>query len=617
MFDISKIKQTIIPKSRYITQIDRILANGKGIVCIEQAVTCCINNIKENNRSFVIYGEPQSGKTEMMICLTAKLLDEKHKIVVLLLNDNVELLNQNLNRFIKSNLAPIPKNYTEVLEPTVTIGKSDWIIFCKKNSGDLRKLIDKIGCHPKKVIVDDEADFASPNTKINKGEKTPINELIEKLIGSDGVYIGVTATPARLDLNNTFSNSTTSWVDFPTHDNYKGQETFFPTSLETGLAFDLNLMPETGDDPKYLREALFRFIANVAYLNQVVNNGLEEHYSMLIHTSGRVADHTKDHLCVQKILDDLYTTSSRNHEKYWEDVWDIAEKKYPGRGDLLIAYGIEAISRNKIVLMNSDTDKKFTDFKAATEPVAPFTIAIGGNIISRGVTFENLLSMFFTRDIKHTMQQDTYIQRARMFGSRGKYLKYFELSIPGELYANWHKCFVYHRLSINSIRAGRGAPTWIGDSKITPVAKSSVDKANVDVNSGEMSFQIFDFSYKILEIIGNKEYDAYNKLERIMQDLGEDCAPKYLLEFIRHFSPKNIQSIAFHPCASIEGFKDADHESIVRLRGFMGRRDMEFDKFPDAVHHLKVFYNAQNRARLFYKYAEKISFIKNCISYKK
>ena len=132
-----------------------------------------------------------------------------------------------------------------------------------------------------------------------------------------------------------------------------------------------------------------------------------------------------------------------------------------------------------------------------------------------------------------------------------------------------------------------------------------------------MSFQIFDFSDKILEIIGNKEYDAYNKLERIMQDLGEDCAPKYLLEFIRHFSPKNIQSIAFHPCASIEGFKDANHESIVRLRGFMGRRDMEFDKFPDAVHHLKVFYNAQNRARLFYKYAEKISFIKNCISYKK
>ena len=170
MFDISKIKQTIIPRSRYITQIDRILANGKGVVCIEQTVTCCINNIKENNRSFVIYGEPQSGKTEMMICLTAKLLDEKHKIVVLLLNDNVELLNQNLNRFIKSNLAPIPKNYTEVLEPTVTIGKSDWIIFCKKNSGDLKKLIDK--------IISPIFNFLSPSSFFIN-----FNDIIKKNIG--------------------------------------------------------------------------------------------------------------------------------------------------------------------------------------------------------------------------------------------------------------------------------------------------------------------------------------------------------------------------------------------------------------------------------------------------
>jgi type I site-specific restriction endonuclease len=109
---------------------------------IEKAVNDSIENIKNNKRSFVIYGEPQSGKTEMMICLTAKLLDEKNKIIILLLNDNVELLNQNLNRFIESNLAPSPKNYTEVLDPSITIGENDWVIFCKKNSGDLKKIID-------------------------------------------------------------------------------------------------------------------------------------------------------------------------------------------------------------------------------------------------------------------------------------------------------------------------------------------------------------------------------------------------------------------------------------------------------------------------------------------
>jgi hypothetical protein len=35
----------------------------------------------------------------MMICLTAKLLDEKHKIIVHLMNDSVDLLSQNLKRF--------------------------------------------------------------------------------------------------------------------------------------------------------------------------------------------------------------------------------------------------------------------------------------------------------------------------------------------------------------------------------------------------------------------------------------------------------------------------------------------------------------------------------------
>jgi hypothetical protein len=616
MFDIGRIKGKIIQKSRYTYQIDRLSANKKGTACIEKAVNDSIENIKNNNRSFVIYGEPQSGKTEMMICLTARLLDEKNKIVVLLLNDNVELLTQNLNRFIESNLAPSPKNYTEVLDPSVTIGENEWVIFCKKNSGDLKKIIDKIGKYKNKVIIDDEADYASPNSKINKGDKTKINELIEKLIGQDGIYIGVTATPARLDLNNTFKNKTDTWVDFPPHHNYKGQETFFPTNLENEFGYQLNLLPETGDDPHFLRDAFFRFVINVSYLNQVVNDGIEEHYSMLVHTSGKVSDHSQDFLNIQKTLDSLYTSNHVNHEKYWRNIWDIANSKFPGQADSIVSYAIQTINRNKIVLMNSDTDKKATDFKSATKPVAPFTIAIGGNIISRGVTFENLLSMFFTRDIKHKMQQDTYIQRARMFGSRGSYLKYFELNIPADLYANWHKCFVFHRLSIESIRAGKGAPTWIGDSKISPVASSSIDKTNVDIDSGEMSFRIFQLTPTIQDLITNEDLSAYQKLEKLMHLLGDDYAPKHLLEFIRHFSPNGNSSIAFHPTTSISGYKDADQVNIARSRSFMGQRDMQKDKFPFAIHHLKIFHNDNGDARLFYKYDEKVNFIKNFKNYK-
>lgn len=99
MFDISKYKKVLPKHTRYEKQLRRI-QKDHSTECIEKAVEKSVENINAGKaNSFVIYGEPQSGKTEMMICMTAKLLDEGHKIIILLLNDNVELLNQNFQRF--------------------------------------------------------------------------------------------------------------------------------------------------------------------------------------------------------------------------------------------------------------------------------------------------------------------------------------------------------------------------------------------------------------------------------------------------------------------------------------------------------------------------------------
>jgi hypothetical protein len=110
-----------------------------------------------------------------------------------------------------------------------------------------------------------------------------------------------------------------------------------------------------------------------------------------------------------------------------------------------------------LVVLNSERDRRAMG-DSATEPSSPFTIIIGGNIVSRGVTFPNLLSMFFTRNVRHKLQQDTYIQRARMFGSRGEYLKHFELTIPTQLYWDWHRCFVFHKLALATINNILGSP---------------------------------------------------------------------------------------------------------------------------------------------------------------
>ena len=107
MFDIEKFRSSQSIPDRYQHQLERLKNQNLQTDCIETAVETAINNIKINKtRSFVIYGEPQSGKTEMMIALTAKLLDTGNRIVVHLLNDSVQLLDQNLDRFKRSGLAP-------------------------------------------------------------------------------------------------------------------------------------------------------------------------------------------------------------------------------------------------------------------------------------------------------------------------------------------------------------------------------------------------------------------------------------------------------------------------------------------------------------------------------
>ena len=54
-----------------------------------------------------------------------------------------------------------------------------------------------------------------------------INKAIHKMINDDTTYIGVTATPARLDLNNTFETENEEWVYFRHHLDYVGKNDFF------------------------------------------------------------------------------------------------------------------------------------------------------------------------------------------------------------------------------------------------------------------------------------------------------------------------------------------------------------------------------------------------------
>lgn len=616
-FDINKFKSDVHQTSRYQKRLDELQKKGMDTACIECAVNEAVDNLHQGQtRAFVIYGEPQSGKTEMMIALTARLLDAGHKMIVHLLNDSVQLLEQNLDRFQRSGLAPSPCNFTSIMDPDIKVGDEEWVIFCKKNSRDLQKLIQKIEHIKKKIIIDDEADYATPNSKVNQGEKTRINDLIGNLLRGDGIYIGVTATPARLDLNNTFQNDHEKWVDFPPHKKYTGQKIFFPISQGSGSfnKFRITWIPDTGDYPEYCRNALLGFLVNTAYLNLHPERHKEgiQNYSFLVHTSGNKADHTRDYKIIQKVFGILSDPSNKDFESCLKQLWETAGERYPGKADDIVRYVRANIGCRNIVIMNSEKKDAAVSYKSATSPSSLFTVVIGGNIVSRGVTFDNLLSMYFTRDVKHKLQQDTYIQRARMFGSRGDYLDYFELTIPESLYLDWHRCFIFHRLSLEAIRSGKGAPVWLEDSRISAVSSASVDKSNVSLDSGEMSFSVFD--YDVIEnqvdaILRSNVDDNFAKLKKLQSLLGETNFPEFLLSYIQEFNPKGDSSIMLHGANSIAESSDADQNNISRKKGFMG--GAAFTKNPDVTHHFRILFNAEKQARLFYKYSGKITFLKN------
>jgi hypothetical protein len=200
-----------------------------------------------------------------------------------------------------------------------------------------------------------------------------------------------------------------------------------------------------------------------------------------------------------------------------------------------------------------------------------------------------------------------------MFGSRKSLLAHFELAIPQQLYLDWHRCFVFHRLALEAIKAGLGSPVWLTDKRIAVAASSSIDRAHVSLDKGEMSFPLFDFRSD-LDSIALGSGSPLARLERLRDAVGSDALPEYLLEYVRNTMPSGDRSIALHAAQDISGYKDADgldKRKIERSRGFMGAPQMQKERYPQALHHFKIFHNGEGKGRLFYKFDGSIQFIKN------
>lgn len=609
--DIAKlVKGATLPK-QYDRQLQRIKKENNTTTMIDEAVTDVLKKLpKSSSNSLVIYGDPQSGKTELMICLTAQLLDDGHRTVVHLVTDSVDLLSQNLERFKLAGLAPSPKNAGDLVSAPISKGHSA-LVFCKKNAKDLAKLINAIANVQHVIVIDDEADYATPNGKINQADQTRVNKLVGSLLGTTGIYIGVTATPARLNLNNTFNNHTETWVRFRPHPQYTGQDVFFSPNPNRPYRLQLLQGPGSAADAK---RALARFCITVAHLNLAAakSGNSEQNYSFLIHTSGRTTAHESDRSTIERTMDALVGRSGAAFDAFVSLLHSEAQALYPNDdADALTQYVLANASRNETVVLNKN-NRRATSGSGRANPTCPFTIIIGGNIVSRGVTFPNLLAMFFTRDVQTKLQQDTYIQRARMFGSRGAYLEHFELTIPAALFADWQRCFAFHRLALESIEKGGDSPVWVGDQRIAVAAASSIDRTTVDFNRGEMSFALFDcVDPSSLDRIVDSAPQDIATLESLAKVI-EGALPTFLIDYLRAEVAQAPLSLAIHKSSSIarQG-ASTDKTLIRRVKGFIGKSQLEEERFKKAVHHIKVFHNGEGKARVFYKNTGTAQFLQN------
>ena len=319
-------------------------------------------------------------------------------------------------------ISPSPKQFADLPDDARSIAKKQWVMFSKKNARDLEKLIESLRFTKSVVVIDDEADYASPNSKTNLDERTKINQLIYTLLDNRGKYIGVTATPARLDLNNTFENVSELWVDFDPHPKYVGQDFFFPRDGDVKYRLQ-QFQADEGNHRIELRNAILHFMCGVAEQHQ---RGNEENFPMLVHTSGKIDEHLEDIRVVQETIDVLSNSEHANFNVYVNLMLNIARQYCPDEPEFAARFVLKNIFKNQIVVINSKGKK--ANVSDILTPTALFSFGIGGNIVSRGVTFENLLSMYFTRTVKGKFTQDTYIQRARMFGARNKYKPTFPIS---------------------------------------------------------------------------------------------------------------------------------------------------------------------------------------------
>lgn len=448
---------------------------------------CGNPNDLTNNDTGLVFGYVQSGKTLSFTALTALARDNNYQIVILLAGISTNLVDQSFKRLLndldinkgfhrKWVMLNNPKEPIRYPQDKNTIQRElqNWkkpntpddfkktlLITVMKNTSHLKNLLavlKKIDLsHVPTLIIDDEGDQASMNTKASSNAKraketgihteqemSTIYRRIRNLknILPHHTFIQYTATPQAPLFINILDNLSPNFIQLLTPgEKYTGGRAFCQENHfiirqipYSEIYSDDNVFEES---PETLREAMRIFFLSVVSGRLLGNKkGNPKNRSMMIHPSRLVDDHSIYFEWVihikslwEKVLlerDDTDETKQQiisEFKKAYQDLKSHATEIQPF--EVLMETLGHNISNTAVEQLNSRAGSS-VDWNSNYS-----FILVGGQAMDRGFTVEGLTITYMPRS-SGVRNADTIQQRARFFGYKKDYLGHCRVYLDAE-----------------------------------------------------------------------------------------------------------------------------------------------------------------------------------------
>lgn len=546
--------------------IERI--KNKGNMALADAINKTVADVVPqyiSNFSFrdhvvsLLVGDVQSGKTSHMFGLMCAAADEGFVNFILLTTDNILLQQQTYKRAEKdlSDFCICDENdYLKFVQNNM---KRPAVIVLKKNGRILKQWKNNLSStnfvagNPL-FIVDDEADAASLNTKVNKNTQNTINKNLEEIkkTTTSSIYMEVTGTPQSILLQTIKSGWKPYFIYyFRPGKGYLGGNFFFPPEVPPYIVLTDNEeaadilndeeFPENG-----LKVALVTHLLTSAHI--MLSGGTVCNF--LLHPSMKTEQHKGFAEKIGEYLNEiLYSYEEDVTNSFFKSVYDKLRETKPNMVDFNEAYEyiIDQMKNDKISILVLNS---FSSYEENTQYDKGINILVGGNSLGRGVTFPQLQTIYYCRVAK-SPQADTMWQHARMFGyDRNPDL--MRVFMPPKLFKLFSDINRTNNIIIKQIEnANNGNDLKIFyPTGLKPTRKNVLDKKAVGVYSGGVNYFPFypvnkDINAldEILSAFENDTYSVSLKLFTRILDLldseTEDWNAKVFKGFINSMLAEN------------------------------------------------------------------------------